>query len=79
MASQTAEKRPIPKWLLRQEGLTTHGWKVRKRAQLRNVRAAFNAFRLGCAHTPGTKGEVGAIQDALKSLEKALSIKEWGR
>lgn len=32
MAPQTAEKRPIPAWLLRQEGLTTHGWKVRKRA-----------------------------------------------
>ena len=77
--SLASKKRTVPVWLLRQEGLTTHQWKAKKRRELKAALRAFDAFRMGCAYTPMKDGEVGAVQDLLTQMTRRLSVKEWGR
>jgi hypothetical protein len=68
-----------PAWLLEQEQLTVRQWKVRKRRELNDVIKVMSTYSLGCAYCPGKSGEVGKIDDALKSLKQNHSAKVWGR
>ena len=69
---------------------TIRGWKQRKRQEMRDIREAFDVFRLGCAYTPGGDGfrnredchsefPIVDLEEALKELQHRLSIKSWGR
>lgn len=68
-----------PDWLLEQEQITQRQWRVRKRRDLKNLIAAYNEYRMGCAYCPGKNGEVGTIGKLLDELKESHSIKKWGR
>lgn len=79
MRDPSKEKRGAPPWLLKQEGLTQRQWKARKRREIRALWAAFDQFRMGCAHTPLRNAEVSALKDVIVSIAHQLTVKEWGR
>ena len=66
-----------PRWLLKRENITQRQWRARKRADLKNLVAAFGRYRMGCAYCPSKDGEVGLIQDALAALTKSHAAKTW--
>jgi len=57
---------------------TARQWKDQKRKELKAVIKLFNAFRLGCAYTP-SYDDAARVQAALDRMQKACSVKEWGR
>jgi hypothetical protein len=65
--------------LLEREKITVRQWKARKRRELNDVIKVMSTYRMGCAYYPGKNGEVGKIDDALKSLKQNHSAKVWGR
>ena len=67
------------KWICNQTRLTSREWKSRKRKEIREVIKAFEIYRLGCYYTPDGEGEVGQIDEALKSIKQKLSVKNWGK
>ena len=68
-----------PDWLLKRDKITQRQWRQIKRRDLRNLIAAFDAYRMGSAHCPGANGEVGALERILDDLKESHSIKKWGR
>lgn len=71
-------KASAPDYVLKQRGFTTQRqWRMSKRRELNALMKAFGAYRFGCVFTPARDGEVGRIQEALLSLRKALSVKNW--
>lgn len=68
-----------PDWLLKREKITQRQWRQIKRRDLRNLISAFDEYRMGCAHCPGTNGAVGVIGKLLNELKESHSIKKWGR
>ena len=69
------KKQELPEWLKNQ--YTQRQWKALKRKEFKAVMKAFGIFFSGCAYTPA-KG-LGLIREQLKGVEKAMSVKEWGR
>jgi hypothetical protein len=68
-----------PDWLLDQEQVTQRQWRIRKRRDLKQLIAAYDAYQMGCAYCPGKNGEVGTIGKLLDELKESHSIKKWGR
>jgi len=68
-----------PDWLLEREQITQRQWRIRKRRDLKQLIAAYDEYRMGCAYCPGKNGEVGAIGKLLDELKESHSIKKWGR
>ena len=68
-----------PDWLLEREKITQRQWRIRKRRDLKQLIAAFDEYRMGCAYCPGKNMEVGAIEKLLNELKESHSIKKWGR
>lgn len=54
---------------------TLRGWKVRKRAELKALRAAHRKYMMGCAYCPGRNGEVGdlGLDKSAATLTEALN------
>lgn len=68
-----------PKYCLETSGCSTQRqWRRLKREHLRQLRQAFEQFRLGCAYTPGYDNHTKKIGQHLKMLERLMSPKEWG-
>jgi hypothetical protein len=72
-------KAKAPKWLLKQESIDQRQWRYRKRADVRNLRAAFNRFRMGSAYTNQPRGTTDALERLIASLEQSTSVAEWGK
>ena len=46
--------------------------------ELKTIKDELELFQFGCRYIPASP-EIGALFDAVRSLEKKLSRKEWGR
>ena len=68
-----------PDWLLERDKITQRQWRQMKRRDLKNLIAAFNEYRMGCAYCPVKNGEVGIFEKLLNELKESHSIKKWGR
>ena len=70
-----------PKDLLQRLGFSTQReWKIHRRKKLKELEAAMDDFRLGCAYAPGyVDGTIRKLDAALDSLKKSHTVKEWGR
>jgi hypothetical protein len=71
-----AVSRKVPRWISEQYENGARGFKEEKRAQLRVVVKAFEDFRLGCAYLPCGSSDAFV---ALRHIQRAISIAEWGR
>jgi hypothetical protein len=69
----------VDPWILKSTKMTSRQWKARKRRELRDLKKALHVYRLGCFYTPSKDGEVGQIEDCINSIERAQSVKNWGR
>ena len=69
----------IPKHIVKRYG-SKRAFKSKKRQALKKLQKALKDLRTGCAFLPADGlAKVHEIQELADSIEKRISIKEWGR
>lgn len=61
------------------QGMTTRQWKSLKRKQLREVKRAFDEYRLGCIFCPGFHLHIAPMKEHIEGLINSHSVRNWGR
>jgi len=68
----------LPEHVVKQHG-SSRAFRAAKRTALRNLEAALNELRIGCAYFPSGGVAVSRIDYEVKILKRELSVKNWGR
>lgn len=74
----TGPKPEIPRFVAKRYG-GARGFRASKRSELVALSRALQTFTLGCAYLPTGSGPVGDLRRIVSDLQRALSVKEWGR
>jgi len=68
----------IPSYILKaMEVPTSRKWKSQKRQELRTAIKALEEFQCGCYFVPEYEEEAKAMK-ALRAIQEAMSVKNWG-
>lgn len=68
----------LPNHMLETFG-TLREFKQIKRFQMRTLKSALNALRLGCVYMPNCQSHINVIERNVAELSLKISHKNWGR
>lgn len=74
-----ARSKKVPRYVSERYEGGAHGFRSEKRRQAKRLRKLLGELRMGCAYFPCTERPIDEITRQLDIIQKAISVKEWGR